>query len=105
MSSPILAGSEIYWVSDDGMATCADAKTGEICWQDRLGGPCLASPIFAHGRLYFFRQDARTIVVKPGRRFERLAENPLQGTLIATPAVSGPALYIRTDTDLYCLRE
>jgi outer membrane protein assembly factor BamB len=105
MSSPILASSEIYWVSDDGMATCADAKTGEVCWQERLGGPCLASPIFAHGRLYFFREDARTIVLKPGRQFERLAENPLQGTLIATPAASGSALYIRTDTDLYCLRE
>jgi outer membrane protein assembly factor BamB len=105
MSSPILVGDEIYWVSDDGMATCADARTGEINWQERLGGPCMASPLFANNRLYLFRQDGRGIVLQPGKQYRRLAENPLTGTLIATPAVAGNALYVRTDTQLYCVRE
>ena len=104
MSSPILAGDEIFWVSDDGMVTCADARTGDAHWQERLGGPCLASPILAQGRLYFFRQDARTVVLKAGKEFARLSENPLDGTLIATPAVGARALYIRTDSTLYCVR-
>jgi outer membrane protein assembly factor BamB len=105
MSSPVLAGDEIYWVSDDGMASCADGRTGEIHWQERLGGACLASPILAQGRLYFFRQDAKTIVLKAGKQFEQLAENALEGTLIATPAMSDRALYLRTDTHLYSVRQ
>jgi outer membrane protein assembly factor BamB len=105
MSSPILVGDEIYWVSDDGMATCADARTGEIRWQERLGGNCLASPLVAQNRLYIFRQDARGIVLRPGKTFERLAENSLEGVLIASPAVGADALYIRTDTHLYGVRE
>ena len=104
MSSPTLAGGEIYWVSDDGMATCADARTGEIHWQERLGGPCQASPLSAQGRLYFFRRDGTSIVVKAGTKFERLSENPLEGTLVATPALGDRALYVRTDTHLYCIQ-
>ena len=105
MSSPTLADNEIYWVSDDGMATCADARNGEIHWQERLAGPCLASPLFAQGRLYFFRRDATTVVVKAGTQFERLAENPLEeGTLVATPALGERAIYLRTDSHLYCIQ-
>ena len=103
LSSPTLSGDDIYWVSDDGMATCADAANGDIQWQERLGGPCLASPIATHGRIYFFRQDGTTIVTKAGRLFEKLSENPLHGTVIATPALGERALYLRTDTHLYCI--
>jgi outer membrane protein assembly factor BamB len=104
MSSPLLDGREIYWVADDGMASCSDARTGEVRWQERLNGSFLATPLLTNGRLYFFRQDGTTVVVKPGPVFERLSENPLAGTLVASPAVSGDTLYLRTDTHLYCLR-
>jgi outer membrane protein assembly factor BamB len=101
MSSPVLVGDELYWVSDAGMANCADARTGRIHWQERMGGPCLASPLAAGGRVYFFRQDGTTVVVQAGTQFERIAENPLEGTLIATPAIAGNTLFLRTDTHLY----
>lgn len=101
MSSPVVIGKEIYWVSDDGMATCADTRTGEIHWQERLGGPSLASPLAARNRIYFFRQDGTTVVVRAGTQFERLAENPLPGTVVATPAIAGRSLFLRTDTHLY----
>ena len=104
MSSPVLVGDEIYWVSDDGMVTCANLHSGEVHWQERLGGSCLASPIAAQGRLYFFRQDAKTLVFKAGKTPERLAENSLEGTLIATPAVGDRALYLRTDSHVYCIQ-
>ena len=103
MSSPVLGGDEIYWVSDDGIASCTDARTGQQYWRERLGGPCSSSPILAHGRLYFFRRDAKTIILKAGKQLERLAENPLDGSLLSTPAVGEHALYLRTDTHLYCL--
>lgn len=105
MSSPVIVGTEIYWVSDDGMATCADARTGATHWQERLNGPCMASPLAVPDRVYFFRQDGTTVVVKAGQVFERLSENPLSGPLVATPAITGRELYVRTDTHLYRIEQ
>jgi outer membrane protein assembly factor BamB len=101
MSSPVLAGDEVYWVSDEGMASCGDARTGEIQWQERLGGLHLASPLYAEGRVYFFAQDGRTTVVKAGKQFEKLAENRIEGTLVATPAIVDETIFLRTDSSLY----
>jgi hypothetical protein len=59
MSSPLLAGEGIYWVSDDGIVTAADPKTGDVRWQERLGEAHVASPIAAAGRLYFFGREGK----------------------------------------------
>jgi outer membrane protein assembly factor BamB len=101
MSSPVAAGDELYWVSDEGMATRANARTGEIHWQERLGGGHLASPLHAEGRIYFFGQDGKSTVVKASPQFEKLAENKLEGTVIATPALADGTIFLRTDTHLY----
>jgi hypothetical protein len=101
MSSPVLAGDEIYWVSDAGVAACGDARTGEIYWRERLGGLHFASLLYAEGRVYDFAQDGRTTVVKAGKQFEKLAENRIEGPLVATPAILDGTIFLRTDTDLY----
>ena len=103
MSSPLLVGKDLYWNSDDGIALCAEAATGTVRWQSRLGEGSLASPIAAAGRVYFFGKEGTSVVVKPGPQFEKIAENKLDGTLIATPAVAAKELYLRTDTHLYRL--
>lgn len=103
MSSPVFLGKDLYWNSDDGTATCAEAATGTVRWQSRLGEGTLASPIAAAGRVYFFGKEGKTTVVKPGAAFEKLAENKVEGTVIATPAVAGRSLFLRTDTHLYRL--
>ena len=77
MSSPVIAADEIYWISDEGIASCGDEWTGEIHWPERLGGLHLASPLYAEGRVYFFAQDGRTTVVKAGKQFERLINPPV----------------------------
>lgn len=105
MSSPVLVGEEVYWVSDSGMATCANPANGEAHWQERLGGSHLASPLYAAGRIYFFDKDGKTTAVKAGPRFERLAENAVEGALTATPALVDGTLFLRTDTHLYCIQE
>jgi outer membrane protein assembly factor BamB len=101
MSSPVLRGSELYWISDDGMATCTEAGTGEVLWQERLNQQHLASPLLAEGRLYFFGKEGKCTVVKAGRQFEKLAENFLEGTVVATPALVDGTIFLRTDTHLY----
>lgn len=104
MSSPVLVGNEVYYVSDDGMATCADVATGQAIWQERLGSQHLASPVAAQGRIYFFGHTGNTTVVKAARQFEKLAENQIDGTVVATPAILNGTILLRTDTHLYRLK-
>ena len=99
--SPLLIGDRIFQVDDAGIATCVDAKTGEQVWAERLGGKFSASPLFADGRIYICGEDGKTHVIKPSDKFERLAENVLEGRILASPAAAGKALFIRTDTHLY----
>jgi len=107
MSSPILVGGEIYWVSDAGVAVCADAASGEIVWRERLGGRYKASPVFAADRLYFVNTEGKTSVVAAGRAFKLLAGNALEeaGDTAASPAAVGGSLVIRTGKALYRVTE
>ena len=99
--SPILVGDELYIVNDGGIASCLDATTGALHWQQRLGGNFSASPVFADGRLYFLSEEGITTVIAPGKEFRRLASNTLDGATLASMAVSGGSIFIRTHTDLY----
>jgi len=102
MSSPLLVGDELYFVSDSGgMWTCLDARTGTEHHRERLGGNHSASPLFADGRIYISNREGITSVLKPGKQFERIAENPLPGQIMASPVAVGDSLYLRTDTALY----
>jgi outer membrane protein assembly factor BamB len=102
--SVLVVGDELYMVSDDGIASRLDAKTGKIHWQERLGGEFSASPVYAAGRIYFQTEDGVGIVVKAGKQFEVLARNPLEERSLASYAVADDALFIRTAKRLYCFQ-
>jgi outer membrane protein assembly factor BamB len=99
--SPILVGDELYVVSDTGILTTVDARTGAIHYQQRLGGNYSASPVFADGRIYFQSEEGVTTVIPPGRQFGRLAVNRLDGQTLASMAVAGGAIFVRSDSHLY----
>jgi outer membrane protein assembly factor BamB len=99
--SPLLVGNELYIVSDNGIATCIDAKTGDELWRARLGGNYSASPIYADGRIYFLSEEGESIVIAPGRQLKHLATNQLDGPTLASMAVSHNSLFIRSATHLY----
>jgi outer membrane protein assembly factor BamB len=99
--SPILVGGELYLVSDLGVATCVDAKSGKVLWQQRLGGNYSASPVFADGRLYFQSEEGVTTVLQPGREFRRLAVNQIDGSTLGSMSVAGNSLFIRSSSHLY----
>ena len=103
--SPILVGNELYTVTDSGIATCIDALTGDIHWQHRLGGNHSASPIYAGGRIYFQNEEGVTTVIEPGTTFKQLARNELDGSTLASIAVSDGAFLVRTGTHLYRIEE
>jgi outer membrane protein assembly factor BamB len=101
MASPLLIDGLVYMISDDGVVNCIDAANGQRVWQKRIGGRFAASPIYGDGRMYFCDQDGRTTLVKPGREFKPLAANTLDDGCLASPAVDGRALLLRTKTHLY----
>jgi outer membrane protein assembly factor BamB len=99
--SPILVGDELYVVSDVGIATAVDAKTGATLWQARLPGHYSASPVFAEGRIYFQNEEGTATVLAPGAAFQRLATSTLDGRTLASMAVADGSFFIRSDTHLY----
>ena len=99
--SPLLVGDELYVVNDGGIASCLDAKTGETRWVQRLGGEYSASPVFADGRIYFLSEGGVATAIAPGTEFRRLATSSLDGETLASMAVSGGSIFIRTDSHLY----
>ena len=99
--STILVGEELYFVSDAGIATAVEAKTGKVHWSERLGGDFSASPVFADGRLYFQNETGIGYVVKPGQTFELLAKNDLGERTLASYAVDDGALFIRGEKHLF----
>ena len=105
MPSPLLVDGLIFMVSDGGIGSCLDAATGNQLWQERLGGEYAASPIYADGRLYFFNQTGTSVVLKAARSYEVLATNKLDDGFMASPAVLGKALILRTKTHIYRLEE
>ncbi len=100
-ASPVLVDGLIYMVSDEGALTCLEAATGKPVGKDRIPGNYAASPVYAGGRIYFCNQQGKTTVLKPGRSFQVLATNTLADGFMASPAISGSALFLRTRTHLY----
>jgi hypothetical protein len=103
--SPLVEGDEIYMVSDNGIATCLDAKSGQQIWRQRLGDAFSASPVSVEGRIYFLSERGETTVIRAGREFEKLAVNRLEGSTLASPAIDGRAIYLRTDSHLYRIEQ
>lgn len=95
--SLLVAGDEIYFVSDRGVASCLDARTGDEHWSERLGGGFSASPVYADGRVYFTNEEGTTYVVRAGTEYELLATNDLGERSLASPAVDDGAIYLRTE--------
>lgn len=103
--STLLVGDDLYVVSDKGILTCLDAKSGEQHYQERLGGNFSASPLFADGRIYLLDEDGKCTVIAPGKEYKVLAENQLPGRTLASISTADGAMFLRTDTALYRLQK
>lgn len=104
-ASPLLVETELYLVSDRGIASCRDAKTGKVHWQQRLEGNYSASPLYADGKIYFQNEQGVGTVIAAGKTFRKLASNDLQARTLASYAVADGALFIRTEKEIYRIEE
>lgn len=103
--SPLLVGDELYVVSDTSTLSCFDAKTGTLHWEQRLGGNFSASPLIADGKIYCFSEEGKASIVAPGREYKLIATSELGERIMASPAISGNTLFLRTDKALYRIEE
>ena len=101
--SPVAVGPYFLVVADNGVASCFVAKTGERLWMERLKGGHSASLLTANGLVYFLSDGGIMTVVKPGPKFEILAENKVGENTYASPIVSKGNLFIRGEKNLFCI--
>ena len=101
--SPIAVGPYFLVTSDDGIASCFEAENGKRLWKVRLGKHYSGSPVLIDGLVYFTADDGVTKVVRPGPKFDLVAENRLGEDCYASPAVSRGRIYFRAEKHLYCI--
>ena len=101
--SPIADGKYFFVVSDQGFASCFEAKTGKRLWMQKLGRHHSASPVSAAGLLYFVADNGDTYVLRAGPEFAVVARNALGEECYASPAIAQGCLFIRTTQHLVCI--
>ncbi len=104
-STPLIVGDRVYTLTSGGIGSCINAATGEVVWQNRVGGDFASTPLFAGDRIYCFDAWGRTDVFATGDTYKQLASNRLADGCLASPAVVGKALIVRTKTALYRIEE
>lgn len=106
--SPILYGDYIYLLTDKGIMTCLDARTGEVKYEG--GRPPVpatftASPVAFDGKILLTSEDGDTFVVKAGPKHEVLRTNSVGEPVYASPAVADGKLFIRGERNLYAIEQ
>ncbi|HVX11802.1 MAG TPA: PQQ-binding-like beta-propeller repeat protein [Pirellulales bacterium] len=101
--APLLVGDLLFMVNEAGILSCLDAASGDLVWRHRLGGHYSASPVYADGHIYFASEDGDLPVIEAAREYRPLATNHLDDGCMASPAIAGRALFLRTKKSLYCI--
>jgi outer membrane protein assembly factor BamB len=102
--SGIAHDGRIYLVHDIGILAVINAETGKEIYKARIGGgghTFSASPVAAGNYLYFLNEDGETFVLEGGDQYKEVARNDLDEMSLASPAIAGNAMFIRTRTKLY----
>ena len=105
VASPLGCGDRLVTVLDAGTEARRKARTGVELWKRRLSGNFFSSPVFAGGHIYAASELGVTYVFDAtSDKFKSIAENDVGETCMATPAISDDAIYLRTQSHLYCIR-
>jgi outer membrane protein assembly factor BamB len=107
LPSPLVYGDQLYLISNNGILTAYESKTGKRIYQRRVGtgGSFVSSPIAAAGKLYIASEEGDVFVVKAGADYQLLAKNSVDEPVLATPALSGDVLIVRGAKHLFAITE
>lgn len=104
MPSPLFVNDRFYTMTANKLA-CRKPETGEIIWNEAIPGQHLASPAYADGNIYLFSNSGGGAVVKASDSFQMISTNRLESGCMASPAIYGKSLVVRTETHLYRIEE
>ena len=101
--SPLYYNGRLYTFQNGGIVFCRVARTGELLYTARLGAPgyYYSSPVAADQKVYIASEEGVVVVLDAGEKFNVLATNKLDGTILATPALVDRNIYVRTENRLY----
>ena len=102
VSSLVQYQGRVYMANDVGVLTAIDAKSGERVWQERTAGVFSASPVAADGKVYFVSESGETVVLSTAGP-SIIARNDIGERALASPAIAGGRLFIRTDGHLFAI--
>jgi outer membrane protein assembly factor BamB len=108
MSTPIVYQGYLYSCAYNGVLACLRAPTGERLYETRIGGEAStysASPVAAAGHVYFTNEDGETFVIKASPQYELVSKNRMGEVCMATPAIAGNRIFIRTQSQLFAVGE
>ncbi|MCH8995017.1 MAG: PQQ-binding-like beta-propeller repeat protein [Chloroflexi bacterium] len=104
LASMLYVAPHIFSVTDSGVVTCFTAKTGEIVWQNRIGGKHSSSPVYVDGKIYFLSEaEGECVIIEAGPEFRVIARNSIGEKCKASIAVCRGNLIIRSESHLFCI--
>ena len=106
MPTPIAYGDSLYVLSNAGLFDAYELETGKEVYRQRVehgGSGFSASPVAGDGRIYLSSEDGDVFVLRAGPTFEILSKNPMGEPLMATPAIAGGTIYIRSERHLFAI--
>jgi outer membrane protein assembly factor BamB len=103
-ASPVLCNRMLFTLSDNGLATCLDERTGRVLWEQKLDGQYFSSAIAVGNNVLFTNHAGLTTIVAAEPQFRKIAENSLEERLAASVTPLNDKLFIRSDEYLYCIR-
>lgn len=102
--TPVSSGERVYWIADDGIASCVESSTGRIIWKERAAAVNFyGSPILVDGRIFQCSAKGEMVVLAASDEFKILARNPMGEGSHSTPCIDDGRLYLKTFTHLVCL--
>jgi outer membrane protein assembly factor BamB len=96
-------GDYLYVHNEQGVLSCYAARSGELAYRERLEGKFWSSSVAGDGKVYLSNEDGTTYVIRAGPRYELLAANNLKDYTLASPAISGGQILVRTEKHLWCV--
>ena len=106
MPTPLAYDGILYVIANNGVLDAYDLATGTEIYRQRLpqvGSGFSASPVAADGRIYFANEDGDVIVVAAGREFRHISTNPMGELVMATPAIAGGVMFVRSASSLFAI--
>jgi outer membrane protein assembly factor BamB len=106
MPTPLIYKGQLYVLANNGVFDAYDLRTGGEVYRQRLtsvGNGFSASPVAADGKIYLSNEDGDMLVVSAGPEFKQIAANSMGELLMATPALSGGVMYVRTAHSLFAI--